>query len=117
MAIAEWSLPVLVSTHEPFIVFFLPCPGEEGSDGAALVGTWPPTRLNHDKGWKHSHGGMWSSEHRCYNAIWDSLRYLSCLYGQLQQGICGRLSPLSRCCWRSAGITQNVSRGSCVWRA
>jgi len=26
----EWSLPVLISTHEPFIIFPLPCPAEEG---------------------------------------------------------------------------------------
>jgi len=30
MAIGEWSLPVLISTHEPFVIFFLPCPAEEG---------------------------------------------------------------------------------------
>ena len=26
----EWSLPVLVSTNMPFIIFPLPCPAEEG---------------------------------------------------------------------------------------
>jgi len=39
---------VLISTHKPFIILSLPCPGEEGSDRAALVGTWPPARLNHN---------------------------------------------------------------------
>lgn len=38
--ISEWSFPVFISTHELFVVFFLPCPAEEESDGAALVGTW-----------------------------------------------------------------------------
>ena len=39
-------LPVLISTHEPFVIFSLPCPAEEGSDRAALVGTWHPARVN-----------------------------------------------------------------------
>ena len=40
------DLPVLISTHEPFVLFSLPCPVEEGSDRAALVGTWHPARVN-----------------------------------------------------------------------
>ena len=40
------DLPVLISTHEPFVTFSLPCPAEEGSDRAALVGTWHPARVN-----------------------------------------------------------------------
>ena len=44
--IADWSLPDLVSTHEPFVVFYLSCPAEKGSDGVALVGTWGPARVN-----------------------------------------------------------------------
>lgn len=31
---------------EPFIVFFLPCPAEERSNGAAVMGTWHPGRVN-----------------------------------------------------------------------
>lgn len=34
----ECSLPALLSTHEPFVVFSVPCPAEEGSDRVALVG-------------------------------------------------------------------------------
>ena len=40
------DLPVLISTYEPFVIFSLPCPVEEGSDRAALVGTWHPARVN-----------------------------------------------------------------------
>jgi len=43
--IAEGSLAVLISTHEPFITFSLPCPAQKGSDRAALVGTWHPARV------------------------------------------------------------------------
>jgi len=46
MVIAEGSLPDLISTHRLFILFSLPCPAEEGSDRAALVGTWCPARVN-----------------------------------------------------------------------
>ena len=28
--IGEWSLPVLVLIHKPYIIFSLPCPAEEG---------------------------------------------------------------------------------------
>ena len=41
----ECCLPVLRSTHEPFLASSLPCPAEEGSDGAALVGAWRPAGL------------------------------------------------------------------------
>ena len=40
------DLPVLILTHETFVIFSLPCPVEEGSDRAALVGTWHPARVN-----------------------------------------------------------------------
>jgi len=29
-------------------IFLFPCPVEQGSDRAALVGTWHPARLNHN---------------------------------------------------------------------
>ena len=55
MVIGEWSLPVLISTQEPFVTFSLPCAAEEGSDRAALVGTWRLARVNppHTP-WQHS---------------------------------------------------------------
>lgn len=39
--ITEWSLPVLISTHELFIILSspCPCPAEERNDRATLVGT------------------------------------------------------------------------------
>lgn len=40
MIIDEWSSSLLISTNEPFIIIFLHCPPEEGSDSASLVGTW-----------------------------------------------------------------------------
>ena len=43
--IGEWSLPVLISIHEVFVIFLLPCPVKEGSDRVALVGTWRPVRV------------------------------------------------------------------------
>jgi len=33
-------------THEPFVIFPLLCPAEEGSDRAALAGTWHPAMVN-----------------------------------------------------------------------
>jgi len=39
MVTGERSLPVAISTHEPVVVFDLPCPAEEGSDRAAW---WAP---------------------------------------------------------------------------
>jgi len=47
--IGEWSLPIFTLTHKAFIMFPLPCPAEEGSDGEALVGTWRPAGLNRDR--------------------------------------------------------------------
>lgn len=44
--IAEWSLPAVIPAHEPSLVFSLPCPDEEGSDRAALVGTCNSARIN-----------------------------------------------------------------------
>ena len=40
------DLPVLISTQEPFVIFSLPCPVEEGSDRAVLVGMLHPARVN-----------------------------------------------------------------------
>lgn len=37
---------VLIRTHEIFIIFFLPYPVEEGSNGEALVGTWHPDMVS-----------------------------------------------------------------------
>lgn len=42
----ERSLPAFISAQRPFIPFSLPCPVEEGSDGAALVGTWHSPYMN-----------------------------------------------------------------------
>lgn len=39
MVIGEESLPVLILTKQPFLVFFLFCPADEGSDRMDLVGT------------------------------------------------------------------------------
>lgn len=47
VVIGEWSPPILISTHEPLVAFSFPCPAEEGSERAALVGTWCPSRFNH----------------------------------------------------------------------
>lgn len=33
MVFGKWSLPVLISTHEPFAIFSLPCPAEEWQRG------------------------------------------------------------------------------------
>jgi len=33
-------------SHEPSIVFSLPCPAEEGNERAALAGTWTPATVN-----------------------------------------------------------------------
>jgi len=46
MTVLVSDLSVLISTHEPFVIFSLPCPVEVGSDRVALVGTWCPTRVN-----------------------------------------------------------------------
>lgn len=35
MVIGELSLPVFISTREPFIILSLPSPAEEGSDRVA----------------------------------------------------------------------------------
>ena len=40
------DLPVLISTHEPFVLFSPPVQLWRGSDRAALVGTWHPARVN-----------------------------------------------------------------------
>lgn len=45
--ISEWSLPVLILTHEPFsLSFYLLCLAEEGCDGVALVGIWNPAKVS-----------------------------------------------------------------------
>ena len=38
--------PVLISTHEPFVLFSPPVQLRRGSDRAALVGTWHLARVN-----------------------------------------------------------------------
>ena len=40
------DLPVLISTHEPFVLFSPPVQVWRGSDRAALVGTWHLARVN-----------------------------------------------------------------------
>lgn len=37
MVIAEWSLPAVIPTHEPFILFSFPSSSEEENDRTALV--------------------------------------------------------------------------------
>jgi len=50
MVIGECSLPVLVLILEPFIIFPLSCPVEEGeSDRAVLVGMWHLSRPNKNR--------------------------------------------------------------------
>lgn len=46
----EGSLPAPISTHEPFILFSLPLSSTEGSDGAALVGTWHSPHVKQQTG-------------------------------------------------------------------
>lgn len=40
----DWSLPVLISTHKPF-VFSFPHPVHEGRNGVSLLSVWSPTRV------------------------------------------------------------------------
>lgn len=40
------DLPVLITIHEPFVLYSLPCPAWEESDRVGLVGTWCPARIN-----------------------------------------------------------------------
>ena len=42
------NLPILISTHEPFVILslFQRGPAEEEKDRDALVGTWHPARVN-----------------------------------------------------------------------
>lgn len=42
----EWALPVLISTHKSYAIFFSPLSSWGGSDKAALVGTWFPAKVN-----------------------------------------------------------------------
>lgn len=42
----EWSLSVLIMTHEPWVAFSLPYPAEKQNDRVALVGTWDPAKLS-----------------------------------------------------------------------
>jgi len=46
MVTVEWSLPGLISTKDPFVIFSLLCPSEGGSDRVAFVGIWHPTQVN-----------------------------------------------------------------------
>lgn len=43
--LVEGSLLALISTQESSILFSLPCPAVEGSDGEALVGAWNAASL------------------------------------------------------------------------
>lgn len=43
----EQSVPVLISIHEPLVVFSLPCSAVQGSDRAALVVPWHPVSTTH----------------------------------------------------------------------
>lgn len=57
--IAKWSLLTLISAHQPFPIFSLPCPDDEGSDRPLLVGTSNPARVNSPHSAiqsMHSHG-------------------------------------------------------------
>lgn len=45
MVIDERSLLVLISVHETFVMFSVPCPAEEGSDEVALVDAWHSARI------------------------------------------------------------------------
>lgn len=45
MVLYERSLLVLISTHEPLVIFSLPCLDVEGSR-ATLVGVWLSARVN-----------------------------------------------------------------------
>ena len=42
----EGSLLVLISTHEPFVIFSLSCPAVDRSERAALVGAWSPGSIS-----------------------------------------------------------------------
>lgn len=44
--IGELSVPVLSSTHKPFVMFSLPSPVEERGDSVALVTSWCPATVN-----------------------------------------------------------------------
>lgn len=46
MVFGEWTFPIFILTHEPFVVFFLPCPAVKGSEREALEGMWHPDRVN-----------------------------------------------------------------------
>lgn len=46
MAVIGERFPCPYLTGKPFVVFSVPHPFEEGSDGAALVGTWHPAKVN-----------------------------------------------------------------------
>lgn len=43
---AEWSLSILISTHEPSYICLLSSCGVKGSNGVALVGAWNPANIN-----------------------------------------------------------------------
>lgn len=46
MVFCEWRLPVLISTHEPLVIFSLPCPVTEDSDRETFLGAWNPDSIN-----------------------------------------------------------------------
>lgn len=49
MVTGEGPFPVLISTHDLLTIFSLPCPVEEGSDGAALASTWHLAKVKPQK--------------------------------------------------------------------
>lgn len=57
----EWFLPVLISTCGPFVIFSLPCPTAERTDGMALVGAWYPAGSAHCSNFIHYCGAAMSS--------------------------------------------------------
>lgn len=46
MAFGEWSLMDLIWTHEPFVMFSLPCPVAKGCNRVTSVGSWHPPWVN-----------------------------------------------------------------------
>lgn len=46
LVFGEQSLPILISNHEAFIIFSLPCQAAEESDRVELVSVWHPARFN-----------------------------------------------------------------------
>lgn len=86
------DVPVLTSSHETFIIFFLLCPAEEGNNKVALVGTWHPARVNTS----HLPGFQWK---RNYYSITEEI---------IENWRNWRLEEEPSMC--------NEKRGGCHWR-